>query len=468
MANTSAAAPRHQPDAPAKVREDAPRWRVGLVSRACNASVRRSRRLNKIPIHWYCATATALHSVVAILGIYFPGWFGYSPAVYVFSDVKGYYRYARLVSQGQFPYGNFMFEYPPLAIPVFAAPFIVARTFDAYKLAFACEMLTLNAFAVWLVAREIERTEGVERIPGRLAWYTAYFVILCPLIVTRFDVVPMLLAFLAATLFARDRPVSGGLTAGIGALTKLVPGLTILPTLASTSPSQSKAKAAAALLIVVILAILGTYMLVGDQFVATLRYHSERGLEIGSVYSSIYMLLNMVTGLPISGRYDHQSINVYGPGSQLVARSSLVLQCACLLLVAWRARVSPSAQSIRPAATLLLAYIVTGKVLSPQYLIWLIPFVVVSGSGRRVFFGCCILTTAIFPWSFKGLEGLQPWPKCLQIARNLGLIWLFAIMLIALGPWPCPPKLSHARMVALRLTGAIAKTGVGSVLRLPR
>jgi hypothetical protein len=335
-----------------------------------------------------------------------------------------------MVSQGQFPFGNFMFEYPPLAIPFFAVPLVIASTFDSYKLAFAYEMKAINAFAVWLVAREAQRTEGVARVPPRLAWYTAYFVILCPLTVTRFDLVPMLLAFLAAILFARDRPLAGGITAGIGALTKLVPGLTILPLPASADPLKSKVRATAALLIIVSIGILGSYILGGDRIVASLRYHADRGLEIESSYTSIYIILQRVAGLPISGRYDHQSINVYGPGSKLVAGFSPVLQCVCLLLVAWWARRTIRAKSIRLAATLLLAYIVTSKVLSPQYLIWLISFVALSRSAQRVFLVCCMLTTVIFPWSFKGLVGLESWPECLQVARNIGLMWLFAIMLV--------------------------------------
>ena len=87
--------------------------------------------------------------------------------------------------------------------------------------------------------------------------------------------------------------------------------------------------------------------------------------------------------------------------------------------------------SIRFAGASLLAYVVAGKVLSPQYLVWLSPFVAVSGSGRVrwVYLVCCLLTTAVFPWKFEALLEFRRSAEALLLARNLALLWLFALLI---------------------------------------
>jgi hypothetical protein len=106
------------------------------------------------------------------------------------------------------------------------------------------------------------------------------------------------------------------------------------------------------------------------------------------------------------------------------------LQVACLLFVALRSRRSKPADTIRLSAAALLAYVIAGKVLSPQYLVWLIPFVAASGSAsaHTVFLNCRVLTTAIYPWNFLGLVTFRLMPEAILLARNLGLVWLFTIL----------------------------------------
>ena len=392
----------------------------------------------------YWAIAVSVQSLIATVALSCPRAFGYGGKILVFDDVKLYFRYARPILEGHLPYRDYPVEYPALSIPLFLAPLLAGGTFDVYKFAFAVEMLAVNAVSAWLVARQVEESEGIGRVPGRLAWYSACFVALCPMIVARFDLVPMLLAFAAARWLMAGRPVAGGLVAGLGVLVKLVPGLVVVPFLVGQGSWTSKGKGLATFLATVAMGGLVWWALGGEQVARSFRYHGERGLEIGSLHASAYLVAHRVAGVLVFSHFDHGSMNLSGPGARDAASLSPILQGALLVLVAGRARGAGPGQGLRFAAASILAYILPGKVLSPQYLIWLIPFVCALGgatgtSARRVFLPCCLLTTALYPHLFHALSHFEPWPVAVLAARNLGLAWLFAVLL---GPRPVTPTRS--------------------------
>lgn len=382
----------------------------------------------------FWSIAVAFQVILGLLAVRFPASFGYNSKSLVFEDVKLYYKVARPILAGQLPYRDYSIEYPVLAIPLFAAPLVFGDDFVIYRYAFAGEMLLFGALATWMVARAVEESEGIGKVPERLAWFSLCFAILCPMIVVRFDLAPMFLAFASARWLAKGRVVGGGVLAGLGVLVKLVPGLVIVPFLAMRGSLESKTKAVVALAFTVALGGLAWYCLEGEQIIRAFLYHGERGLEIGSLYSSAYLVAHLVAKVWVFSHFDHGSMNVSGPGAADAARLSPIVQLALLALVAGRAREAPKGQEMRFVAAALLAYIVAGKVLSPQYLIWLIPFLcatsgTVGTRARWVFLASCVLTTALYPHLFHTLSYFEPLPVVVLAARNLSLVCLFAILL---------------------------------------
>jgi hypothetical protein len=376
----------------------------------------------------------ALQSVLAILCVIHSSSLGYTGKLRLDSDVRLYFGYARPLLEGLLPYRDYPLEYPILAIPLFVVPMAYGTDFASYLQAFVAQMLLFNAATVWIVAREVERSEGIERVAGRLAWYTCFFVALCPMIVVRYDLVPTFLGFAAVTSLARGRTVVGALLAGLGILVKLVPGLVILPFLATRTEAKSKAVLLATVLSVVGVGALGWWLVGGERMLGSIRYHGERGLEIGSLYSSAYLVAHKMAGILVFPHFDHGSLNISGAGSRDAARLSTILQAAFLLLVVGRAWQDGPGHEIRHGTAALLAYTVAGKVLSPQYLVWLIPFVcVLNGPGGRVarvvFLVCCVLTTLIYPRFFNSLQHLDDGAILILVARNLSLAGLFALVL---------------------------------------
>jgi hypothetical protein len=95
----------------------------------------------------------------------------------------------------------------------------------------------------------------------------------------------------------------------------------------------------------------------------------------------------------------------------------------------------------RHAAALILAFMLGSRVLSPQYMIWLLPLVPLSAGGLvgtiicALFLVACFTTTLVFPFHYADLLSFRyPGPELL-LARNLLLLilWIAMLTLAAVG-----------------------------------
>jgi hypothetical protein len=89
----------------------------------------------------------------------------------------------------------------------------------------------------------------------------------------------------------------------------------------------------------------------------------------------------------------------------------------------------------RHAAALILAFMLGSRVLSPQYMVWLLPLVPLSAGGVVgiitcvLFLAACFTTTLVFPLHYGDLLSFRyPGPDLL-LARNLLLVILWVSML---------------------------------------
>src|SRR5271157_4662745 len=101
-----------------------------------------------------------------------------------------YYDYASKALAGKVPYRDFVFEYPVLAFPLFLVPRLLTLDFASYRFVFVVEMFLFDVAAIVLISRHGGETEEVRTVARRLAWYTLYCVLLAPLMIGRYDLVP--------------------------------------------------------------------------------------------------------------------------------------------------------------------------------------------------------------------------------------------------------------------------------------
>jgi hypothetical protein len=83
----------------------------------------------------------------------------------------------------------------------------------------------------------------------------------------------------------------------------------------------------------------------------------------------------------------------------------------------------------------LLAFIITNKVFSPQYIIWLLPFApLLRLRQASALLAICALTIVLFPFNYDHLLGMELLPVLLLNLRNLLTVALLGWLLVDHAP----------------------------------
>jgi uncharacterized membrane protein len=321
-----------------------------------------------------------------------------------------------IVDHGRLPYRDFAVEYPPGALPVFVAP----APFADYASAFGWLMAACGVALVFVVAQVRLRA--------------AFFVALAPvlsgsLILTRFDLWPALLAAAALAALVAHRHRLGWALLGAAVAAKLWP-LVLVPLALAWSVRRGRSRAPLAGLAVVVAAFVPFALLAPHGLWASLRGQASRPLQIESLGASIFTSFghpHVIT--------THGSQNVAGHGAVAAAFAALQAVSLVALWIAFARGPATRDRLLRYAAASVGAFIVFGKVLSPQFLLWLVPLVPLV-RGRRgaaatgVLTAALVLTQVWFPqryWEYVDAFQLSG----VVLARNLVLLALVAVL-----AWP--------------------------------
>ena len=358
--------------------------------------------------------------------------------------------YGDLMRAGHTPYRDFVLEYPPLAAPLLWLPSLVTRGAAGYRLAFAVEALAFDLLGVgvglWLVRRAAPHIPCWGVVLAQPLW------LLCAgrvLVFDRFDLSAAVLMLLAIALVVARRPRLAWFVLGLASALKLYP-VVLLPLFALVALSGGRRWRLAGDLGAFAAAIVVPGLIVarGDlPAVATfLTYHLDRGLEIETVAASALMVARSLSG-PVSQRRGHGGNEIVAPLAPLLTSLTLpltVLALGAVYLVAWRRRHcwadTPALVDdlARLSAAAVLAFMLAGKVLSPQYLLWLYPLLPLLGRRRLrawgVFGVALLLSQWIFPEHYYQLVLFKPREIGVLMARNVLLLALGAILLTPSAP----------------------------------
>jgi MFS family permease len=355
-------------------------------------------------------------------------------------DVGRYHEFAEQMLDGELPYRDFYMEYPPGAAPLFVAPALLPG--DDYNLAF--KLLATAAgvgVVVGLGAALALLGAGRRRTAVALGLVAVTPVALGAVVLNRYDVWPVLLVVLAfvALLAARDRLGFGLLAAG--AAVKLFP-LVLVPLAAlhvlRTRGRRALTRALVAFASVFLVLVVPLAALAPGGFGFSVKTQLVRQLQLESLGASLLLAADEVgvyTARIVPGKPGSLDLSGGLPDALGVLTSVLLVGALVLVLAAY-ARAEESAQLLATGfAAAAVAVVVFSKVVSPQFLIWLVPLVpLVAGRIGRVASGVLLAALVATQVEVVYEHPLRAgeWPVWVLLGRNVLLVALFVVVFAAL------------------------------------
>ncbi|MCX4908259.1 glycosyltransferase family 87 protein [Streptomyces sp. NBC_00878] len=285
-----------------------------------------------------------------------------------------YARWYGVLAHGTFPSGDRLWQYPPGAGPVMLAPGLLPGL--TYFQAFV--LVTLAADALVAVALTRAGTRTGRSLRGAALW-TAGLPLLLHLPLARYDVQVTALAVIALLTFSRSTRACGAFAA-MGALVKVWPALTLIGTPRGRTTREVWTSAAVTACVL----LLALAALFRDPF-DFLRQQGGRGVQIESLGGTALSFARHA-GWPGQVHYRYGAMEFTGPYVTAVAAMSLALTVAAfgaLLLWRLRARRWTPATPYDAALCAVLLFTVTSRVISPQYLVWLLGLAAVCLTSRH-------------------------------------------------------------------------------------
>jgi uncharacterized membrane protein len=325
-----------------------------------------------------------------------------------------------LLAGGRVPFRDFDFEYPPLAL----VPIGIAGG-DAIALSLLMLACALAAqAAAWALGG------------ARAGWaIVALPVVAGALVRTHIDLLPAALALGGLACVARERPVAGLALLGAGTMAKLWPAAVAVVALAWLLGRGERRQALrGALAFAAVVLALGVPFAVLGGFPQTMvRFHLDRPVQIESVPASVLELTGgtHVTGAPVTADRFKSNGLAGGPADAVLALSTLALMAAAAAFAGLAARRRHADGLVLAALGVTLAVVAFGKVLSPQYVCWLLPLAAVAAAhGARLaaalVAAAALVTQLWFPAHYFDVVFQEGWAVAAVAVRN-------ALLLLALG-----------------------------------
>jgi len=366
------------------------------------------------------------------------------------TDVLLYFHYAeRLLQAGDIPYRDIPLEYPPLSLLPMVAPYLAwpirPPNFEVYAWLFTAQSAVLSAATALTVGWIGRRRAGRSGMYLAMALYTVLAVVMAPILAWRFDPFPALLAVGGVALAIAGMPALAGAAIGLGFAAKVFP-IVLLPVIGLYFIAGGRWRHSIHVLLGFVAAVCVAWIpiaLVAPEALTTFAVRlADRPIQIESVLGGLHLLANLLFGFGIDITRDFGSVNVHArgvsPGADLGGFATLAALAGVFGLVYLRfsegARGSATAlveTLVTASAAVLLALILTNKIFSPQYMIWLLPFAALLRRPHAyLVVAAAVLTMIIFPLNYERLIALEPVPLVVLNVRNALLVVLLAMLLI--------------------------------------
>ncbi len=394
---------------------------------------------------------TATHFLLVAV-IFFPEIHWDNP----YGDVQLYFHYADLLIAGRLPYRDFSVEYPPLALLFFTLPRLFSQEFNAYLRIYNLEVLAVEAATLTVILKVASRC-SLHR-ERRLYPLFAYLMLVSSsgqIFLHRYDALPAFLTILAIHQYLKGHEKSAWTVLACGVMTKVYPVLLaplfLLTSFSGKSHKFKDALSGSLIFLGVPALILSPFLiLAGGKSLQPFLYNLERGIQLESTYASLLLFTHSALGLPVRIVFPFRAYEVLSPLSSTLSSLAmpimLMLQFGLYLLYFGYLHRSnrDNIQGDHEHASLLvrfcllstLAFLLSYKVFSPQFLAWLFPLVALHKRQSEraeknitaTFIVACGLTQIIFPLAYDHLVAMSSLVVSILFARNLLLIACFFLI----------------------------------------
>lgn len=320
-----------------------------------------------------------------------------------FQDVNVFETWSdQMVDTGALP-NEESWQYPPGAAFLMLLPRLGWGSFGE---SFVVLMLAIDLIGLLSIAL-LSRREGTQL--GVWVWLLG-LPLLKTLPLLRFDLVPTVIG-VAALVVIHRRPTWFGALAGFGAMVKVWPIVVLL----GEWDRRRLTRAIVAALAAIALVFAVSAIAFGDQS-GFLDEQNGRGLQVESVASLPWHLRQVVTGEAPNAMLRFGAWEIASGPADFTASMLKWLSLAALLAMAvgWLGRsraIAAGRQDLTDAAVsrdfvfvAVLLLVVTSRVLSPQFMIWLLGLAAVVLAAEKtnlarpawVVVGAVVLTTAVY------------------------------------------------------------------------
>jgi len=310
------------------------------------------------------------------------------------NDVYLYFEYATNIFDGQMPYSDFVFEYPPFTIPFIAFPRLFTSDLQTY-----CVIFSIMALVCFLVGTVflLKIAKLFDSTNIRILVFAALTLFMTNIFLfARNDIFPVVICIIGIYFYLQKKYDYAWITIAIGAMTKLFPIFFIPVFLIPLLIKKDYCNAIRGILLPLVVAvIISLPFLISDISTAFdyLSYHTDRGIQIESVVSSIMLFANIFSPGLAHVSFSYASHNIEGSLPDAVEPFMIyLLVAAVLLFILWlfialyRKRESMEHEDMKKIIIFagiisVMVFLTFNKVFSAQFVIWVLMLTAITQIG---------------------------------------------------------------------------------------
>jgi hypothetical protein len=371
---------------------------------------------------------------------------------FVQGDVRLYQDVSQDLINGKLPYRDRTLEYPPYVIPILLLPRLVDGNVMSYPMAFKFQTLLmdflLKFLLLWIGRQQTNRLRSF--LP--LFCYCLVVPFLHFFFLQRYDVWPALVCMAGLCLFCSGWYALAGAFFAVGIGLKIYPAIFLPPLFMLAARQQRARRFVGGVVAGLMPMILLSFALPWWRFA---EFQGHRGLQCESLFASAIWFAKRLGLAQAQWTEVKAWIEVQGTiADTLLPWARLVFAGAVIFSVSWAAWIAACCRTLsigRSARLLLiplLAFVAFNQVLSPQYMVWIVPMAALglldgAFTPMVLLMVAAMVTTIIFP-SLAGdyARGLNLGETTVLFFRNLTLIaaweWLLSesMPIIRQAKWP--------------------------------